>query len=106
MELEALLRLYHWSTHSFARHKASCEAIADVIASMDTVIETLLGHYGRDSILPDKVQIQVPKVSDEAIKTYIEQAKGTLRKWDSIFVGRTDILNLRDDLLGKLTHFE
>ena len=102
-QLECQLRLYHWNTTSFARHKASDEAIGHVVTSMDRIIETLLGQKDRTSIIPPQIEMKFQTLSDEGILTYLDLFIDYLKRWESKEVlNSTDILNLRDELLGHI----
>lgn len=101
-EIECLLRLYHWNTTSFARHKASCDAIAAVTSSMDTIVETLLGKFGRTKIVRSvDLEIEVP--TDANIVKSLDSFCKYLAAWNSVSgLNSPDVLNFRDDLLGSL----
>ena len=102
-QLECQLRLYHWHTTSFARHKASDEAIGHVLESMDTIVETLLGRLGRGRVLPSSASVPVRTLSDISIVKYLDFVCNYLTSWDSTEgLNSSDILNHRDELLGNL----
>jgi len=39
-QYQLLLKLYHWQTHSYARHKASDELHEHLVAFMDLLVNT------------------------------------------------------------------
>jgi len=41
------LKLYHWQTRSFSRHKATDELTVSLLKFIDTFIESFQGKYGR-----------------------------------------------------------
>lgn len=102
--LECQLRLYHWNTESFARHKASCDAIQHVVGSMDRIIETLLGSYDRANVVPKhSFSIKLHTFEDNEIGLYIQAFCEYLESWETVpGLEGSDILNLRDELLGHL----
>ena len=99
--VEGILRLYHWKTRSFARHKASCEAIGHVVSAMDTIVETLLGHVGRDALIANGFSVQYVTPNDATIVMELQALCDWLNGWRWA-AQWTDIQNLRDDLVGKI----
>ena len=41
------IKLYHWQTSSYPRHKATCDLLATVLPLIDTFVETYMGRYQR-----------------------------------------------------------
>jgi hypothetical protein len=81
--MEGLFRLYHWNTRSFARHKASCKVIGNITASMDSIVETLLGHVGRDLLFLTDFKIQYNVPADDSIITTVQSFMTYLQTWDT-----------------------
>ena len=101
--LEMQLRLYHWNTKNYARHKASCEAIQQVVSSMDRIVETLLGSFARASVVPQSLDLKVHTLNDSDMPQYLLKFCEYLQSWNSLAgLNDTEILNLRDELLGHL----
>lgn len=97
------LHVYHWQTTSFARHKASDELLGSLTGFIDKFMEIYFGKYGRVAF-PTEVNIKIGNMSDEngmrfldeMINYYIEVLPTYLNaKTD------TDLLNLRDEILGS-----
>ena len=93
------IKLYHWQTKQFARHKATDDLTAALDLNIDAFVESYMGRYGRPTV---SGSIKLHNFSESAAKSfvakeskYLETMK--LRKTD------TDLLNLRDTILGDLT---
>ena len=93
------IKLYHWQTKHFARHKATDDLTAALDLNIDAFVESYMGRYGRPNV---SGSIKLHNFSESAAKAfvakeskYLETMK--LRKTD------TDLLNLRDTILGDLT---
>ena len=99
--MEGFLRLYHWRTRSYARHKASDEAIGHVVESMDRIVETLLGHTSRDTLILPDFQVSYVTSNDTQIVKELQAFTEFLNGWNT-FIPSSDILNLRDDLVGHI----
>ncbi len=93
------IKLYHWQTKQFSRHKATDDLTAALDLNIDAFVESYMGRYGRPTV---SGSIKLHNFSESAAKAFV--AKETkyletlkLRKEDS------DLLNLRDTILGDLT---
>jgi hypothetical protein len=95
------VKLYHWQTGSFARHKATDDLTAALDLNIDTFVESYMGRYGRPKV---SGSIKLHNFSESAARSFV--AKQTtylstvlprkIKKTD------TDLLNLRDTILGDL----
>lgn len=100
--LQINTQLYHWTTRSFSRHKASDELYQRIIALSDQFMEAYMGRYGRPQI--DRGNIPLVPMNDQNIVDYyklavvqLEQGFGGLIKSTD-----TDLLNIRDELVADL----
>jgi hypothetical protein len=46
MTLRDQIKLYHWETLSFPRHKATDELVTNLDANIDKFVEVYIGKYG------------------------------------------------------------
>lgn len=95
------LKVYHWSTRSFARHKASDQCFTDLQGLIDKYMEATLGRVPRDQIFngikPLHVNLNAAK-SDKYIESRLQNFINRLE------VARLppDLANIRDDMLTTL----
>jgi hypothetical protein len=99
------IKLYHWQTSSYPRHKATCDLLATVLPLIDTFVETYMGRYQRPSFESGfKMTVQELKDNDDSapslIKDYIFYLKNDLPKY--VDDNDTDLLNIRDEILSNL----
>ena len=103
LHMTTVIKLYHWQTKSFARHKASCELFNNLTGLTDTFVETYIGRYERPEFM-EGFRINVRQLSDDEVvkkvKEYIDYLKNELPKYLSD--DDTDLLNIRDEMLGEL----
>jgi hypothetical protein len=97
------IKLYHWQTTLYSRHKATCELFASIIDLTDNFVETYIGRYNRPHFDED-FQISVSQVSDEEARSMIQQYVLFLKKEVPKHLKQhdTDLLNIRDELLASL----
>jgi hypothetical protein len=104
------VKLYHWKTTSFAQHKATDELYSALNESIDTFVETMLGKTGSRVNLTGTKSIPLLDYTDvSGFKKEVEHYKTFLISMgtDSTLSSNnnTDLLNIRDELLGHLNQF-
>lgn len=97
------IKLYHWQTTMYSRHKATCDLFASIIDLTDNFVETYIGRYSRPHF-EDDFQVNVTQVSDEEARNMIQQYILFLKKEVPKHLKQhdTDLLNIRDELLASL----
>jgi hypothetical protein len=97
------IKLYHWQTTLYSRHKATCELFASIIDLTDNFVETYIGRYTRPYFEED-FQINVSQISDDEARNLIQQYILFLKKEvpKQLKQHDTDLLNIRDELLASL----
>lgn len=97
------IKLYHWQTINYARHKATDSLHSELSALIDTFIEVYIGRYKRPSY-NNTIKINIEELSDDsainAINEYINYLKNDLPKY--LKSSDTDLLNIRDEILQNL----
>ena len=98
------VKLYHWQTHLYARHKATDNVIKSLDEHTDLFVEVYMGKYGRPNITRTTNTVQVKNMSEKSaikfIKDCISHITGPFTK--SIKGTDTDLLNIKDEILGEL----
>ena len=110
LEILLMVKLFHWKTHSYATHKATDELYDSLNDHMDTFIEVLLGKTGtRIDLLNNKKISLIDLSSPEQLKAKIEGFKSYLVSLTNnkalSNMNDTDLLNIRDEILGDLNQF-
>ena len=98
------IKLYHWQTYSFARHKATDDVLSALDASIDSYVETYMGKYGRPKVTGSSNTVRVQNMTEKTavrfIKTCITYLEGPLIK--HLKPNDTDLINMRDEMLAEL----
>ena len=98
------VKLYHWQTFSFGRHKATDDLVTSLDTNIDQFTEAYMGRYGRPKFsatlgklqIYDATDAKAPKLIGEAIGWLSKRLPKLLKKED------TDLLNIRDEILADL----
>jgi hypothetical protein len=98
------IKLYHWQTKSFSRHKATDEVISSLDENIDKYVEVYMGKYGRPRMVARNNTIKVQNLSEKTIIRFIHSCVGYLNGNLSkrLKPTDTDLMNLRDEMLAEL----
>lgn len=103
MELQNQTKINHWQTKSYARHNAFDKLFDGLVDLIDTFAEAAMGKYGRFKLEDDDKTINIVNLSELDLKEMLETSKEALTQWTEEFDSKdTDILNIRDEILGLL----
>jgi len=97
------LHVYHWQTKSYARHKASDQLLGELTEFIDEFMETYFGKYGRVNFSKN-VNINIGNMSDEEGLQFLDEMINYFINELPKFLNPktdTDLLNLRDTILGN-----
>ena len=102
-EMLLMVKLFHWKTHSFARHKATDELYESLNEHMDQFIEVLLGKTGNRIQMGSTKSVKLVDLdSPVKLKAKAESFKRYLSNMDIL---ETDLLNIRDEILADMNKF-
>jgi hypothetical protein len=102
--LSTSVKLYHWQTGSYARHKSSDELFDKVTSLTDKLLEVYQGKYGKVSS-SKALNISVESFSDGGVVEFLKESIKWLQDIDKntkITSKDTDLLNIRDELVGEI----
>ena len=108
LQLLNTVKLYHWKTMAYSEHKATDELYGELNDKIDTFVEILMGNNGKRINLVKK-SLANDLNNSSNLKKYIEKTK-------EYFIGmngdanlssskNSDLLNVRDEILGSLNKF-
>jgi len=102
------VKLYHWKTYSYAQHKATDKLYDDLNDHIDKFMEVMLG---KQTTRVDLSAIKNLRLLDfnnvQQLKKQVESYKAFLINMDAKFDAHmnSDLLNIRDEILGDLNQF-
>lgn len=104
-QMRSQIKLYHWQTYSYARHKATDDVLDALDKQIDEYVEVYMGKYGRPKLTEKQGCVKITNMSEKQAVTFIKRCvqhlltdvvKGLTPDKDS------DLLNIRDEMLGAL----
>jgi len=101
------LKIYHWNTFSYSRHKTTDHLFQELIEFIDTFIETYMGRFGRLQLQDKKnpIKIKMNIISDSQAFDFLQKFASFLNDMESYLPEKkkiSSLLNLRDDMLGHI----
>ena len=104
MTLRDQVKIYHWQTLKYPRHKATDDLIDKLDDNIDKFVEVYMGKYGRPKFGGRTGMIKIRNFHDEEapalLKSAIHWLSNKLPK--HLKSGDTDLLNIRDEILADL----
>ena len=104
------VKLYHWKTHSYAQHKATDELYSELNDNIDSFVETMLGKKGNRVNL---TKVKCLPLDDYNNLASFEQKVNQYRTFlinmtndaNLNITNNSDLLNIRDEILGNINQF-
>jgi hypothetical protein len=104
MTLRDQVKIYHWQTRSYPRHKATDDLIGKLDDNIDKFVEVFTGKYGRPVFNRSSSSIKIRNFHEQdapaLLKVYIKWLTSKLPKMLS--PEDTDLLNIRDEIVADL----
>ena len=99
--LQMQLKVNHWQTKGYSRHQAFGNTYDTLSDLTDTFVEAAMGKYGRFKLDDETNTITLVNLSELKPEEMINTVKNALNQYSEQFEPTdTDILNIRDEMLG------
>jgi hypothetical protein len=99
IQLQTQFKIFHWQTFSFANHNAFGGLYDSLSESIDEFVETYQGIYGRFDF--GGASFSIANLSDSDFVSILNDNIQTLTQYEMMFKN-TDLLNIRDEILGSI----
>lgn len=100
--IHAQLKVFHWQTKGYARHNAFAQIREDLEGLMDDFVEEAMGQYGRFTLDENTNTIQLANLSDmKPVEMANTICQALVQLTEQIDAKDTNLLNIRDEILGK-----
>lgn len=99
------IKLYHWQTYSYARHKATDDVLDALDKQIDEFVEVYMGKYGRPRMNVKTSSIHIGNMTEKSAVSFIRKCISNLlgpvvSKLDPD--RDSDLINIRDEMLASL----
>lgn len=99
MYYQNLIKLYHWQTKSYSRHKASDELYTTLLVKVDEFMEVMQGFEDRRLKLKKVTMIPIQNVSDNGA---VKMLNSFLKYMEELDIDGSDLLNIRDEIVSAI----
>jgi hypothetical protein len=101
--IQTNIKLYHWTTKSFARHRAADELVTKILDLGDQFMEVYIGKNSRET-LKTPTNIQIVNLDNNSVLDYLDSSIKFLQSDILKMIKKqdTDLLNIRDEMLLTL----
>ena len=104
LRLRNTMKLYHWLTLSYPRHKASDQFIEDLDKSSDSFVEVYIGRYGRETKSKKDMDLHLPLLNEKDVIVYLTEARDWLTTDLAKLLKKedTELFNIRDEVISAI----
>lgn len=97
-----VIKIFHFQTNTFGAHKASDNYLKLFLDNFDKFMESAQGIFGKFQLNKLDVSVKTP-ISDDNIQEYLHDVIKLLQQLE--LSDYTDLLNIRDSMIGDLNQF-
>lgn len=94
------LKLYHWRTQYYSRHRATDKLTKNILELIDRFIEAYMGIYGR--VCLSKEPFVVRTFTDKNAPSLLKELVEFLGTLDKPLKNEPSLLNIRDEMVSNL----
>lgn len=102
--LQVQFKILHWQTKGYARHKAFDEIVSTLADLTDEFVEVSMGKQGRFTLDESSKTITMMNLQEVNIVEFLQSIKNRLIGMTNELSQEkdTDLLNIRDEMLGNI----
>lgn len=107
MQMQNQYKILHWQTMSFSQHKSFDEIVTSLSENIDEFIETYMGKYGR-VIAAGSFNLNLANYKDADFITLTDSYINFMISLSGMLDSSkdSDLLNIRDEILGSLNQLK
>jgi DNA-binding ferritin-like protein len=98
------LKVLHWQTKGYARHKAFGKTYESLDGLIDQFVEVCMGKHGRFILQEENKTISIENLNEVSIVDFIQNTKTKLISISKDLSQETDtdLLNIKDEMLAEV----
>ena len=103
-EYQIQIKMFHFQTKTYAGHKSSDEYLQKVNDKFDKFMEVAQGIFGKFTIA--NINIKATMMNDNNIIEHVDSFIHILKKTSGCYKDKSDLMNIRDDIIGDANQFK
>ena len=102
--IQAQFKVLHWQTQTYSKHMAYGGIYETLDGLVDEFMDTYMGKHGRIALEGEKDAIILSNIGEMKIEDFLETLTGFLLSFNNQLDSSkdSDLLNLRDEMLGAV----
>jgi DNA-binding ferritin-like protein len=102
--LQHQIKVLHWQTKSYARHKAYDDVYSSLGELIDNFVEIYMGKYGRVEFSGGEGSITLKNTDSLQLNNFLKDNIDWLKSLNEKLKSDndSDLLNLRDEMMGEI----
>ena len=72
LQMRNQIKLYHWQTYSYSRHKATDDVVKSLDEHIDLYVEVYMGKYGRMKMSGKTGTFKIENMNDKQAVSFIK----------------------------------
>ena len=96
------VKLFHWSTMSYATHKALDDFHASLSDHIDHFVEVYIGKYEKQPLKVFKIKMDATSDSKKLMK-FLEDEREVIRKMHGQFNKCSELQNILDEMMAEFS---
>jgi len=101
-ELQMNVKMYHWTTESYSNHKTTNKLLEKLSDLIDSFVEKYMGAFSRP-VMKIGSNVPIQNMTKTKYIKLLKQAQDYLRgDLEKIISKNTELLNIRDEMLGEI----
>jgi hypothetical protein len=107
IQIQTQFKFLHWQTFGDAKHKAYGEIYDSLTENIDKFVEVMMGKYGRVKF-ESEFSIMFQDISTISVQDFVDGIEEFLINMTDQLDNRrdTDLLNIRDEMLGDINQLK
>lgn len=102
VQFQQQMRIFHWQTNSFAQHKAFGKIYESLDGFVDEYVETYMGIFGKSKPTTAFTLTLLPLEDESVVTNVLEDFIEYLKEMSFEIEDHSDLLNIRDSILGEV----
>ena len=107
VQIQLQFKFLHWQTFGDAKHKAYGDIYDSLGDNIDKFVETMMGKYGRIELDPE-FSIMFQDIKSLSVQDFMDGITEFLVSFTEKLDNKydTDLLNIRDEMLGDINQLK
>ena len=96
------IKLFHWSTMSYAQHKALDDLHSALSGHVDKFVEVYIGKFEKQPLKVFKIKMDATSDSKKLMK-FLEDEREVLRKMHGQLTKSSELQNILDEMMADIS---